>query len=166
MREQPALTPEQTALKRATRRAVEQADGPRRAAQAVRVDAGRLSRYGNLDEPNFAPIDVAFALDLASGEHTILRAWAALAGFELVVSTAASPAARGLMHQAGTLAAQAGELVGTAIEAAADGAVSINEAVRIDNNAADVERAARAMRETAQHAMTPNGAVNNETGVQ
>ena len=56
------MTDAHYAFKAAVRRAVKMAGGPNAATDVVRVDAPRLSRYGNIDAPEFAPIDVCFEL--------------------------------------------------------------------------------------------------------
>lgn len=133
------LTDIQFAFKAAVRRAVTAAGGCTAAAEVVRVDAARLSRYGNADAPEFAPVDVCFDLDAAAGDNVVLRAWANLAGFELVARESVErQVAKDLTALAGPLAREAGELVSTAIEAAADGKVSPNEAKRLHAEAADV----------------------------
>lgn len=128
----------QYAFKAAVRRAVKLAGGPNAASEAVRVDAPRLSRYGNIDAPEFAPVDVCFALDHAIGDNIVLRAWADMAGFDLVDRNDTKPS-QNVTLLAGEIAMDAGELVSTAIRAAADGRTTINEAKEIDERAADLE---------------------------
>jgi hypothetical protein len=143
----------QYALKAATRRAVTMAGGCTALANTTRVDAARLSRYGNIHEMSFAPIDVAQQLDEAAGDHVILRAWADLAGFDLVPREASKAICADVTRQAGEIAKDAGELVSTAIEAAADGSLTPNESIRIDNEAADVQERVVQLRTTVRKAM-------------
>ena len=149
-----SLTDSQYAFKAAVRRAVKLAGGPNAATDAVRVDAPRLSRYGNVDAPEFAPIDVCFDLDKAAADHVILRAWAELLGFDLVPRNVdAASAAANLAHAAGQVAKESGELISAAIEAGADGHLTPNEARRLDEEAADVEQKVINIRRIARSAM-------------
>ena len=66
------FTDAQFAFKAAARRAVQMAGGCNAAALVTRADAARLSRYGNLDTPEFVPVDVAFDLDKAAGDPVML----------------------------------------------------------------------------------------------
>ena len=135
-----SLSDAQYAFKAAVRRAVTMAGGPIAATNTVRVDAPRLSRYGNIDCPEFAPIDVCFELDRAAGDPAVLRAYADLLGFDLVPrDEAADQLARDVTSLAGGIAKESGELVSTAINAASDGMISINDARSIDNEAADLQ---------------------------
>jgi hypothetical protein len=143
----------QYAFKAAVRRAVTMAGGCTAAATITRVDGARLSRYGNIHDASFAPIDVAQQLDEAAGDHVILRAWADLAGFDLVPREASRVICADVTRQAGEIAKDAGELVSTAIEAAADGGLTPNEAMRIDSEAADVQERVVLLRTTARKAM-------------
>lgn len=134
------LSDQQYAFKAAVRRAVKMAGGPNACSEIVRVDAPRLSRYGNIDAPEFAPIDVCFELDKAAGDNTILRMWADMVGVDLVERDSA---ARQLAHDvtvlAGSIARESGELISTTIDALADGGMTINEAKAIDEAAADLQ---------------------------
>lgn len=135
----------QFAFKAAVRRAVTLAGGPGAASEFVRVDAARLSRYGNPDCPEFAPIDVCFALDHAAGKPVIFEAWTSLA---LHPDQIASD----ITQLAGSIAKDSGELVSTAIEAVADG-ISINEAKAIDDAAADLQDKVVDIRAAARKSM-------------
>lgn len=130
----------QLAVKAAVRRAVTLAGGPTAAAQSTRVCAALLSRYGNIHSPEFAPVDVCVDLDRAAGDHVVLRALADLAGFELVLrDEAADQLARDVTALAGSIAKDSGDLVSTAIDATRAGKLSVNEAQRIDTEAADLQ---------------------------
>jgi hypothetical protein len=134
------LTDAQYALKAAVRRAVKLAGGPSAAAAAVRVDAPRLSRYGNPDAPEFAPIDVCCDLDRAAGDHVILRALADIIGCDLVPrETAEDRLARDVIAAAGLVAKDSGEVVNSAIQAVSDGRLTPAEARRFDEEAGDLE---------------------------
>jgi len=147
------LTDAQYAFKAAVRRAVKMAGGPNAASDVVRVDAPRLSRYGNSDAPEFAPIDVCFELDRASGDSVILRAWADLMGFDLAPRDADTKAANDLTVAAGQVARESGELISAAIEASADHVVTPNEARAIDDAAADLEEKVVQIRAVARKSM-------------
>lgn len=143
----------QYAFKAAVRRAVKMAGGPNAATEVVRVDAPRLSRYGNHDQPEFAPIDVCFDLDRAAGDHVILRAWADLAGFDLTPRNVDATINADLTHVAGQVAKEAGEVISRAIEAGADGDISPNEARVIDQEAADLQDRVVRLREVVRPRM-------------
>jgi hypothetical protein len=148
-----SLTDAQYAFKAAVRRAVKMAGGCEAAADATRVDAPRLSRYGNIDAPEFAPIDVCFDLDKAAGDPVVLRAMADLYGFDLKPRDIDERVAADLMMQAGDIAKESGDLVSEAIVAASDGKLTPNEAVAIDSNAADLQGKIVELRATARRAM-------------
>lgn len=134
------LNDHQYAFKAAVRRAIVMAGGCKAASEDVRADAARLSRYGNIDAPEYAPIDICFDLDKAAGDPVVLRAYADLLGFELVPrDEAADQLARDVTSLAGNIAKESGELVSTAISAASDGKISINDARAIDDEAADLQ---------------------------
>lgn len=147
------MTDAQYAFKAAVRRAVKQAGGPNAATDVVRADAPRLSRYGNSDAPEFAPIDVCFELDKAAGENVILRAWADLAGFDLTPRNSEAIVSACLASAAGQVARESGELISAAIEASADGKLTPAEARRLDQEAADVEQKVINIRKIARSAM-------------
>jgi hypothetical protein len=143
----------QYAFKAAFRRAVQMAGGCNAAANVTRVDAARLSRYGNIDAPEFGPVDVGFDLDVAAGDDVILRAWADLRGFDLSPRKLAAIATDDLTHMAGQVAKEAGEVISKAIEAGADGVLSPNEAREIDEEAADLQNRVVKLRSIARSAM-------------
>lgn len=148
------LSDSQYAFKAAVRRAVKMAGGPNATADTVRVDAPRLSRYGNIDAPEFAPIDVCFELDKAAADPVILRAWADLMGFDLIArEDVAAQIARDVTALAGRSAKQTGDLVSTALDALSDGDLSINEARRIDDAAADLQDTVVDIRAAARRSM-------------
>src|SRR3954470_7832929 len=127
------FTDAQYAMKAATRRAVTMCGGPHAAAELTRVDAARLSRYGNIDCPEFAPIDVCFALDIGAGSPEIARALTLQEGHRLEErDPIAEQLARDVTALAGDIAKGSGELISTAIEAFADGKMSVNEAKAVD----------------------------------
>jgi hypothetical protein len=140
-------------MKAAVRRAVKMAGGCEAAAACTRVDAPRLSRYGNVDTPEFAPIDVCIDLDKCAGDDEILRAWADLRGYDLTPRDADKSAPLDLIAQAGDIAKDSGELVSHTIVAAADGKFTPNEAKSLDNEAADLQERIVELRATARKAM-------------
>lgn len=148
-----ALTDSQYAFKAAVRRAVKLAGGPNAAQDVVRVDASRLSRYGNADAPEFAPIDVCLELDKAAGDDVILRAWADLRGFELSPRNIDKQLSHDITAAAGAVARESGELVSAAIEAASDGNVTINEARAINEQASDLAEKVVSIQEGARRVM-------------
>lgn len=148
-----ALTDAQYAFKAAVRRAVKIAGGPNAAAELVRADAARLSRYGNVDAPEFAPVDVCFELDRAAGDNVILRAWADLCGVDITPRNIDERVSHDLTVAAGQVARESGELISATIDAAADGKVTPNEAKAIDEAAADLQEKVVDIREAARRSM-------------
>ena len=128
----------QYAFKAAVRRAVQMAGGCNAAAAMTRVDAARLSRYGNLDSPEFAPIDVCFDLDAAAGAPICLRALADVYGYEIAPRDAGRASVSDLASAAGEVAKESGDLISQAIEASADGKLTPNEARRLHDEAAEL----------------------------
>jgi hypothetical protein len=150
------LTDAQYAFKAAVRRAVKLAGGCNAACEIVRVDAPRLSRYGNIDAPEFAPIDVCFELDKAAGDNTILRMWANMLGFDLVQrDSMENQLARDVTSLAGGIAKESGELISTAIEAVSDGTLSVNEAKAVDEAAAELQDKVVHIRTAVRKSMKP-----------
>lgn len=147
------LTDAQYALKAAVRRAVKMAGGPTAAAEIVRVDAARLSRYGNPDTPEFAPIDVCFELDRAAGDEVITRALADLFDAEVVRRDVEAIAPSDLTASAGRIAKAAGDLIAASIEANADGKVSPREAQILDDKSAVLDGAVSDAREVIRPLM-------------
>jgi hypothetical protein len=134
------LSDAQYAFKAAVRRAVKMAGGPNAATDVVRVDAPRLSRYGNIDAPEYAPIDVCFDLDKAAGDPVILRAWADLMGFDLVPrEEVVDQLKRDVTALAGGIAKESGAVVSEAIEAVQNGKPSLTAARAFDEAAADLQ---------------------------
>lgn len=147
------LTDAQYALKAAVRRAVMLCGGPNAAAEIVRADAPRLSRYGNPDCPEFAPIDVCLELDRAAGANVILRAMADLCDLEVSQRNVDRDAAYDLTHAAGQVAKESGELISATIEASADGKVTPREAREIDEAAAELQEKVISIRTAARRNM-------------
>lgn len=138
-----ALTDSQYAFKVAVARAVKMGGGCNAMADIVRADAPRLSRYGNIREPEFAPVDVCAEIDAEivkrGGDPVVLRAYADLFGFDLAARAVEASVTADLIHCAGGVAKESGELISQAIAAAADGHISPREAIAIDNDAADLQ---------------------------
>ena len=147
------LTDAQYSFKAAVRRAVKMAGGTTAAAEVVRAHGSQLSHYGNVDQPAFAPIDVAFELDHAAGDDVILRAWADLRGFDLTARTVDEQVSHDLTVAAGQVARETGELISATIDAAADGKVTPNEAKQLDELAADAQEKIVNIRESVRRSM-------------
>lgn len=128
------------AIKSATRRACEDAGPLHEIATCTRADPSRLSRYGNPEEVEFIPLDVAMDLDALSGGDRILRAWAELRGYELVRDDRGVKVEDTLRH-IGNVGRASGNLHATMCEAAADGKVTPIEAKRIERAATDLDDA-------------------------
>jgi hypothetical protein len=146
------LTDAQYALKAATRRAVKMAGGPVAASESLRVDQGRLSKYGSNGDPLYVPIDVAFELDKMAGDNVILRAMSDLFGFDLVARDVDGKAVGDLTTAAGQIARESGELISDVIEASASG-VTPAKARLIDDVAADLEEKIIDIRAVARRSM-------------
>jgi hypothetical protein len=114
------------ALKDATQEAVEKAGGCAKAGGETRVGPSYLSRYGNVHEAMFAPVDVAAELDALAGEPVIARALAALSGYQLVKMTAANDAQTFHRHLA-TVSERAAGAVADLARALEDARVSPEE---------------------------------------
>lgn len=74
-------------LKAATRRSVDMAGGGGALQHVTRVKAGNLSKYGSANEENgdkFMPIDVACEADLEAGSPIILTAMAEILGYQVI----------------------------------------------------------------------------------
>lgn len=128
------------AIKSATRRACEDAGPLHEIAACTRADKSQLSRYGNPDQPEFIPLDIAMDLDALSGGDRILRAWAELRGYELIRDERGVMVEDTLRH-IGNVGRAAGNLHATMCEAAADGKVTPLEAKRIERAATDLDDA-------------------------
>lgn len=125
-------------LKSATHKAVKLAGPLAEVCRHTRLDAGTISRAGNMAESNFLPLDVAVDLDKLAGDDVILRAMARLRGYELVPIKKAH-CAIDLVRDAGDAAKETGELVKAIADAARDGRYSPREAREIDGEAAEAE---------------------------
>lgn len=147
------FTDTQYAFKAAVRRAIRICGGPHAAALVTRVDAARLSRYGNPDAPEFAPIDVCFDLDKAAGDNVILRAWADMCGFDLTAREVDVNTSQNLTLVAGEVARESGQLISAAIEAGSAGNLTPAKARGLDEEAADVAEKVIKLREIIRPAM-------------
>lgn len=130
-----------SAIKSATRRALEDAAPLAGIAERTRVDGGRLSRYSNPDHPEFIPVDVAMDLDRLSGANRILRAWAELCGFDLVAREPSAEQERCLLQHIGDLGRATGDLHATMCDAVSDGRVTPREASLIERKSGAVDDA-------------------------
>lgn len=134
------------ALKAATRALIEMLGGVTAASAVSRIDAGRLSRYGNPHEALFAPLDVIADLEAAAGDAAITRALAALAGFHLVERAAARSEVEHLTRIFGVVAAEMGDVLRSTGEALVDGRLTAQELATIDREAAEAEAALAQLR--------------------
>lgn len=118
------------AIKSATRRACDDAGPLHEIAACTRADKSQLSRYGNPDQPEFIPLDIAMDLDALSGGDRVLRAWAELRGYELIREEKGVAVENPVQH-AGCIGKEAGEVL-----------VAISEVMRkpTPTNAAKAER--------------------------
>lgn len=141
-------------LKSATRAATRAAGPIASVSRETRLDGGTLSRAGNVNETNFIPIDDAVRVDAMSGDCRIVRMMARMLGYRLVPinSPVEQPA---LMHDAGTMAREAGELVSEVIDASADNIITPTEARRADDEAADVEHCVQSIRKKLHGVIAP-----------
>lgn len=121
-----------------TRRACEDAGPLHGIATNTRADKSQLSRYGNPDQPEFIPLDVAMDLDALSGGDRILRAWADLRGFALVREERGTQT-EDITRHIGAVGIESGELISEMCNAAADGKVTPREAEAIERRAEDVK---------------------------
>lgn len=104
-------------LKASTRRAIDMAGGGESFQHVTRVNGGQLSKYGSqAEEKSFMPIDVAVEADLEANSPIIVGAMAEILGYKLVPN-------------------------GGAANAAALRPVTVKDALRIANEAADVVKA-------------------------
>lgn len=133
-------------LKAATRAAIRAAGPIASVARETRLDGGTLSRASNINETNFIPIDDALRLDAMTGDCRIVRAMAKLLGYRLVPLNAVEDEQPSLIHDAGTMAREAGELVSETLDISSDGEITPNEARRVDDEAAQVEHCVQSMR--------------------
>lgn len=125
------------AIKSATRRACEDAGPLHEIAANTRADKSQLSRYGNPDQSEFIPLDVAMDLDALSGGDRILRAWAELRGYELVRDER-GVAVEDMTRHIGAVGVEAGELISEMCNAASDGKITPREAEAVERRADDV----------------------------
>ncbi len=109
---------QQLTLKAATRRAVDMAGGGDSFQHVTRARGPQLSRYGSTSEDNldkFIPIDVAVEADQEAGAPIILSAMAEMLGYKVVP------------HEA--------------VHASTAHPITVRDALRIANEAADVVKA-------------------------
>ncbi|MDK4713013.1 phage regulatory CII family protein [Rhizobium sp. CNPSo 4039] len=104
-------------LKASTRRAIDMAGGGESFQHMTRVNGGQLSKYGSQsEEKSFMPIDVAVEADLEANSPIIVGAMAEMLGYKLVPN-------------------------GGAITNISLKPVTVKDALRIANEAADVVKA-------------------------
>jgi len=148
----PTTIADRATMKAAVRRACELAGGVSAATTNTRADAASLSRYGNLNEALFCPIDIAMDLDRLAGDDIILRAWANLRGYALLPGHVA-PTRAPLTTSIGDAARKFGALTDTALDAAADGTLTPREGREILDAAHSVESDLIDIKRTAIGAM-------------
>lgn len=123
-------------LKDAITTVVEQAGGLRAAAEMCRLNKTRL---GEICSPHrddvHAPLDVVLALELASGCHAVTEHLAARHGLLVVridgqdTAVLINDLQRGVMRQNAEAAKAAAEAISRQMESAADGVVTVDEAM-------------------------------------
>ncbi|WP_454683974.1 phage regulatory CII family protein [Ancylobacter moscoviensis] len=142
--------PDYAALKNAFRRAVRQSGGGLRELSAMtRLSPAQLSRFGDLNSDQWAPLDVVLDMDSLAGEPVITRALGDLLGHDLVSSKAAVAHGRLVQHLAG-LARESGDVLSGISDALADGELTPNELSRIENDLADLDAQVQAARATVR----------------
>ncbi len=138
------LSPFDIKLKAAFRRAVEQAGGGVAVASATRVDAGRISRYGNPNDPMMPPGDIINSVDKLAADPICLRVMAEDVGCELTPFDDPARSDADVIQTVGEFAKSAGELSHFALRAASDGHLSNNDKAGIRER---VEQAKDAIRD-------------------
>lgn len=121
-------------LKAAFRRAVEQAGGGTAVAKTLhvgedgrRMDAGRISLYGNPNSPLMPPADIVLAVDKLAAEPICLRAMAEEWNCELVAFDDPSRSDSNIIATVADLAATGGALESYTLRSMADGRWSPND---------------------------------------
>lgn len=128
------LTPQQLAIKGATRRAIDAVGGLEAAATFVRLKKSHLHRCCSVNEPTcFAPLDVAQVLDEHAGYPYIAEQ---MLKFQPARRTHKDP------HELlSSLLKEAGELGSVVSDALADGRICPREATAIIKEATDLKEA-------------------------
>lgn len=127
-----------TSIKTATQAAIRAVGGVDAAASFARVGRSQLSDYQNRHSPSIVPVDVAVELDKCAQEPIILSAMALAEGHSLVAlhfgegDVAASVA---------DIAETSGETLREAVLVLADGVVTQEEAVALEQRLHDLQRA-------------------------
>lgn len=134
-------------LKAATRRGIDQAGGGDAFQHVTRVKAGALSKYATAGEETsdkFMPIDIAVECDLEANSPIIVSAMAAMLGYKLVPTDGAATAnavAPVSLIDALKIANEAADVVRAITEALEDGAVDGLEKRVITREIDDVMKA-------------------------
>ena len=136
-------------IKAAFRRAVEQAGGGVAVANMTRADAGRISRYGNPNDPMMPPADILLAVDKLAAEPICLRAMAEEWRCELVPFDDTDRSEADVISAVADVAKTAGDLQHFALRAAADGRLSHNERSGIRDRVEMAKDAVRGLEEFA-----------------
>lgn len=125
------------ALKSAFRRDCEDAGPLHKIAENTRADAALLSRYGNPERGENAPIDVLLDVGHLSGMFRTLKQAAELAGFDLVPRHPEKIASESMLRHLGQVGSSHGDLQSSMCDALADGKVTPTEATEIQSKAED-----------------------------
>lgn len=138
------------ALKNAVRRACQQAGGGLRGlAGMTRLSAAQLSRFGDLNSDQSAPLDVVLDLDSLAGAPVITSALAELLGYDLVPAKGAVVCASMAQHLSG-LAREGGDAMSRLAEALADGRLTPRELTEIEQELADLDAQVQSTRATCR----------------
>jgi hypothetical protein len=114
-------------LKAAFRRAVDQAGGGVAVANVTRMDAGRISRYGNPNDPLMPPADIVLEVDKLAAEPICLRAMAEEWKMELVAFDDPKRSDSEIIGTVAELAETSGALESYTLRSMADGRWSPND---------------------------------------
>lgn len=118
------------AIKAATRDLMAECGGVTRCAQVTRSDAGNLSRYGNPQEGQFMPLDVAADLEAECGDPIVTRCLASLSHVGLVDRPRpVRPADH--VRAIGDIAREVADVISAQSSAAADGVIDESEAAEV-----------------------------------
>jgi hypothetical protein len=149
MTDRPFTRADYLALKAATRYALESAGTLAEVAARTRVDPAQLSRYGNPENSQFVPLDVAMDLDHLAGAPVILRAYAERMGFELVPHEARVEKPAGLAEQIARVGGEAGDVLRVLADTYQEGVTPARARV-IDEQASEAIDALNDVREDAR----------------
>lgn len=141
------LSPFDVRMKAAFRRAVEQAGGGVAVASVTRMDASRISRYGNPNDSLMPPADILLSVDKLAAEPICLRAMAEEWNLELVSHDDPKRAHSEIILAVGEFAADSGSLINAANRAWADRHISPNDERVVGAAIAEVEDSIREVKD-------------------